>query len=216
MSGVEKMRIPLLSTDEMNPEQRALYEAVVSGPRGQMIGPLRAAIHSPELARAWSELGEFLRFRTCLPKRLNELAIVVTGRRWTSQVEWWVHGRACVAAGIPQEVVDAIGALRAPRFTDPADLEVYEFARLLQHTGQVPAAVYAAVKDRWDTRGVVELGAVIGYYTMVSMTLNLLQLPLPEGATGLPPEAGLVVLEPGHLVGVDAGNQHQGEGTILA
>jgi 4-carboxymuconolactone decarboxylase len=66
---------------------------------GQMIGPLRAAIHSPELASAWSALGEFLRYRTCLPPRLNELAIIVTGRRWTAQVEWWVHARAALGGG---------------------------------------------------------------------------------------------------------------------
>lgn len=196
-------RVPLLEPEEMNPDQRALYDAVMSGPRGAMIGPLRAAIHSPELATLWSAFGEFLRFRTCLPKRLNELAIVVTGRRWTSQVEWWVHASACVAAGVPRAAVDAIGALRPPRFTDPADLEVYEFARLLQHTGQVPDAVYAAVADRWGTRGVVELGAVIGYYTMVSMTLNVHRLPLPEGAAGLPRETGLVELAAGTLLGAD-------------
>ncbi len=210
------VRIPLLGPDEMNPAQRAIYDAVVSGPRGEMIGPLRAAIHSPELAQAWSALGEFLRFRTCLPKRLNELAITVTGRRWTSQVEWWVHARVCAAAGVPQEAIDAIAALRSPRFTDPADLEVYEFARSLQQDGQVPDSVYAAVKDRWDTRGVVELGAVIGYYTMVSMTLNLHRLPLPEGATGLPPEAGLVQLAPGMLLGADAVAHHATAGRSLA
>ena len=196
-------RIPLLEPGAMDPDQRALHDAVVSGPRGAMIGPLRAAIHSPELATLWSALGEFLRFRTCLPKRLNELAIVVTGRRWTSQVEWWVHARACAAAGVPQAAIEAIGALRPPRFTDPAELEIYEFARHLQHTGQVPDGVYAAVADRWGTRGVVELGAVIGYYTMVSMTLNMHRLPLPEGAVGLPNEAGLVELAPGTLVGAD-------------
>ena len=197
-------RIPLLEPAEMDPAQRALYDAVVSGPRGAMIGPLRAAIHSPELAQAWSALGEFLRFRTCLPKRLNELAITVTGRRWTSQVEWWVHANACVAAGVPQTAVDAIGALRPPVFAEEADLEVYEFARQLQHTGQVPEAAYAAVTVRWGTRGAVELVAVIGYYTMVSMTLNAHQLPLPDGATGLPPAAGLVELAPGKLEGVPA------------
>jgi len=192
-------RVPMLAAADMTPEQRRLYDAVVAGPRGQMIGPLRAAIHSPELATLWSQFGEFLRFRTCLPPRLNELAIVVTGRRWTSQVEWWVHARACVAAGVSQSVVDAIGALQTPRFEEAADLEVYEFARLLQQTGRVPDDVYGNVLLRWGTRGVVELGAVIGYYTMVSMTLNMHQLPLPDSAAGLPPEEGLVLLPPGAM-----------------
>ena len=198
-------RVPMLTAEEMTPEQRCLYDAVVAGPRGEMIGPLRAAIHSPELATLWSQFGEFLRFRTCLPPRLNELAIVVTGRRWTSQVEWWVHARACVAAGVPQAAVDAIGALQPPQFDQAADLEVYDFATLLQQTGRVPDEVYGAVLRRWGTRGVVELGAVIGYYTMVSMTLNAHQLPLPKGAAGLPPEDGLVMLPPGAMA-----HEHEG------
>jgi 4-carboxymuconolactone decarboxylase len=190
-------RIPLLTADQMSAEQRRIYDEVVSGPRGRMIGPLRAAIHSPELAGLWSQLGEFLRYRTCLPPRLNELAIIVTARRWTSQVEWWVHARACADAGLPQTVIDAIALKDVPVFEDEADLEVYEFARLLQQMGQVDDGAYQAVARRWGTRGVVELTAVIGYYTMVSMTLNAHRLPLPEEGVGLPPETGLIPLPPG-------------------
>ncbi|MGX4770591.1 carboxymuconolactone decarboxylase family protein [Bradyrhizobium guangdongense] len=192
-------RIPLLSTEEMSPAQRQIYDQVVSGPRGQMIGPLRAAIHSPELAALWSEFGEFLRYRTCLPPRLNELAILITARRWTSQVEWCVHARACMTAGMPQTVIEAIGAKRAPIFSDAADLEVYEFARTLQQSGQVNEEIYAAIQRRWKTRGVVELTAVIGYYTMVAITLNAHRLPLPDGSEALPFEDDLVTLPPGRL-----------------
>jgi 4-carboxymuconolactone decarboxylase len=199
VTGVEdqRPRIPLLDVEDMSAEQRRLHDAVVSGPRGQMIGPLRAAIHSPELASAWSALGEFLRYRTCLPPHLNELAIIVTGRRWTAQVEWWVHARAAIAAGLQQETVDAIAVLESPMFDDDAAFEVYEFTRALQQTGRVPADTYAAVLSRWGARGVVELTAVIGYYTMVAQTLNAHQLPLPEGATGLAPATILVALPPG-------------------
>ena len=199
MTGVDdqRPRIPLLDVEDMNAEQRRLHDSVVSGPRGQMIGPLRAAIHSPELASAWSALGEFLRYRTCLPPHLNELAIIVTGRRWTAQVEWWVHARAALAAGLKQEIVDAIAALESPDFDGEAEFEVYEFTRTLQQTGRVPADTYDAVLRRWGARGAVELTAVIGYYTMVAQTLNAHQLPLPEGATGLAPETILVTLPPG-------------------
>ena len=198
-------RVPLLSAEEMSPEQRQLHDQVVSGPRGRMIGPLRAAIHSPELAVLWSQFGEFLRYRTCLPARLSELAIIVTARRWTSQVEWWVHARACAAAGMPDAAIAAIAEKSAPVFPEQADLEVYEFTRALQETGQVDEAVYGAVQRRWATRGVVELTAVIGYYTMVSQTLNAHHLPLPEGADGLPPEGGLVALPAGRVATTSEG-----------
>jgi hypothetical protein len=89
------------------------------------------------------------------------------------------------AAGLKQAIVDAIAALESPDFDDDAEFEVYEFTRALQQTGRVPADTYDAVLRRWGARGVVELTAVIGYYTMVAQTLNAHQLPLPEGATGL-------------------------------
>ncbi|WP_458097198.1 carboxymuconolactone decarboxylase family protein [Roseomonas sp. WA12] len=191
-------RIPLPGPDELNPEQRAVYDSVLAGPRGQVIGPLRAVIHSPDLAARWSALGEFLRFGTLLPKRLNELAIIVTGRRWSSQVEWWVHARAAAEAGIPQPAIDAILRSEPPVFEKEDEAEIYDYARELQLSGQVPSALYAAVRDRWGARGVVELTAVIGYYTMVSMTLNAHEIPLPDGIAPVlaPPESGLAPLLP--------------------
>lgn len=173
----------------MTPEQQRVHDAVISGPRGQMIGPLRAAIHSPELAERWSRLGEFLRYNTCLPARVTELAIIVTGRRWTSQVEWWVHARVGLEAGLPQDAVDAIRDGAAPVFDDAGDAAVYEFARRLQQEGKPDLESYRAVERHWGARGVVELTAVIGYYTLVAMTLNAHEIPLPEGVE--PPLAAL-------------------------
>ena len=173
-------RIPFPTRAEMTPEQQAVHDEVVSGPRGVIVGPLRAAIHNPELARRWSALGEILRFDTTLPKPLTELAILVTGRRWTSQIEFLVHARAAAAAGIDPGAIEAIRHGQPPRLP-PDQAEVYEFARQLQQTGRVPLPAYSAVRARWGDRGVVELTAVIGYYTMVSMTLNAHEIPLPEG-----------------------------------
>jgi 4-carboxymuconolactone decarboxylase len=193
-------RIPLLGIEEMTTEQRRLYDSVVAGPRGQMIGPLRAAIHSPELANLWSPFGAYLRYNTCLTARASELAIIVTSRRWTCQVEWWVHAGEGAKAGLPQSAIDAIREAAPPKFESDADLEVYEFSRLLQQTGQVPVGIYQAVTQRWGTRGVVELTAVIGYYTMVAMTLNAHEIPVPEGtAPPLHSSAILPTLPPGQI-----------------
>jgi 4-carboxymuconolactone decarboxylase len=201
----DSARIPLPAVAEMTPEQRRIYDKVVTGPRGRMIGPLRAAIQSPELAGLWSDLGEFLRFRTCLPPRLNELAIITAGRRWAAEIEWWVHARTAIEVGLPRSVVEHIRALTPPVFDEPADYEVYEFSRELQTTGQVSDATHAAVMRRWGARGVVELTAVIGYYTMVAMTLNAHRLPVPEAHEPLP-ETGSLVDLPGARLGdgVDA------------
>jgi 4-carboxymuconolactone decarboxylase len=181
----------------MTPEQREVHDEVVSGVRGRLVGPLRAVIHSPDLARRWSRLGEYLRFSTLLPKKLNELAIIVTGRRWNSQLEFHIHSEAAIAAGLDPACVEAIRIAQPPVFADEACAEVYEFARSLQQTGSVEAPLHAAVTARWGERGVVELTGVIGYYTMVSMTLNAHEIPLPDGASpplAPPPGGGLTTL----------------------
>jgi len=178
-------RIPLPSAAEMTEDQRSVHDEVVSGPRGRLVGPLRAVIHSPDLARRWSRLGEFLRYKTCLPPALNELAILVTARRWNSQLEFHIHRDAALAAGLDAGIIEAIRLGLAPAFRDVQEVEIYEFSRQLQQTGNVAEADYAAVRQRWGDQGVVELTALVGYYTMVSMTLNVHEIPLPD--TGEPP-----------------------------
>lgn len=174
-------RISLPGPEAMTSEQREVFDAVINGPRKAFVGPLRAVIHSPELADHWQRLGEYLRYRSVIPRKLNELAIIVTARRWNSELEWVVHAQAARKAGLDEQIIDAILGGSAPAFEDPAEAEIYAFARELQLNGQVSEAIYDAVRKRWDERGVVELTAVIGYYTMVSMTLNAHRIPLPDG-----------------------------------
>jgi 4-carboxymuconolactone decarboxylase len=191
-------RVPLLRVDEMSAEQRRVHESVIAGPRGRMVGPLLAAIHSPDLAVLWSRFGEYLRFSTVLPKTLNELAILVCGRRWSSQVEWYVHAQAAADAGLDAELIEAIRKCRSPVFRDAAEFEVYEYARTLQQNGQVSDALHEAIEARWGVRGVVELTAVIGYYTLVAMTLNAHHIPVPDDiAEPLPRSDVLIDLPPG-------------------
>ncbi len=174
-------RIPLTTPETMNPAQRKVYDEVVSGPRGQWVGPLRAAIHNPTLAEAWQRFGAVLRFNTSLPARLTELAILVTARRWNSQVEWQIHAQAAARAGLRDSVIEDLRHGRAPALEQHDEIEVYEFARDLQMRGVVGEPAYAAVRARWGAIGVVELTALIGYYTMVSMTLNAHEIPAVEG-----------------------------------
>ena len=175
-------RISLPSPAEMNAQQRAVYEEVIAGPRGRLVGPLRAVIHSPDLAARWSRLGEFLRYSTCLPPKLKELAILIVGRRWNSQVEFHIHAEAAEAAGLHVDYIEDIRLGRAPRAADVAETEIYEFARELLERGNVSDETHGAILARWSERGVVELTALIGYYSMVSMMLNAQDIPLPDNA----------------------------------
>lgn len=192
-------RIPLPSSrDELDEAQRKVWDGVVSGPRGQVIGPLRAAIHNADLAERWSALGEALRFSTSLDKRLSELAICVTGRRWSSQVEWFVHAATAAKVGVSPDVLEAIREGRAPSFDKRDEAVVYEFARTLQEDGRVPDAIYDEARALFGVKGVVELTALVGYYTMVSMTLNAHGVPLPDGEAEplVAPPTGLFTLAP--------------------
>lgn len=175
----ETARIPLPGPEAMTPEQRRVYDAVVGGRRGTLIGPLRAALHNPVLADRWQKLGEVLRYDTVFPPVLSELAILLTARRWNSELEWVIHAQAAREAGLSEAVIEAIRVGQVPDFSDPAQGEIYDYVCSLQNAGQVSDAVHAAVTERWGPVGVVELTALTGYYSMVAMTLNAHRIPLP-------------------------------------
>lgn len=183
-------RLHFPTVEEFTPDQKRVYDDVVSGPRGRMVGPLRAIIHSPELAARWSQVGIFLRYQTCLPAKLNELAVIATGRYWNSQLEFQIHAEAARVAGLDQAIIEAIRLGQAPQLADEAEAEVYEFTRLLLQTGNVTDVLHAAITKRWGEQGCVELTAVIGYYTMVSFTLNAHEIPVLDGAVPPLPVSG--------------------------
>jgi len=181
-------RIPLFPLEHMNEEQRRVYDAVVSGPRGVVVGPLRAALHRPELADKWQQFGEILRYRTSLPPRLSELAILVTARHWSSQLEWQQHVPAALKADLAPAVIDAIRDGRRPGFAHPDEEAVYDYCTELQEKRAVGDDNYRRAHERLGTVGIVELTALIGYYTLVAMTLIAHEIPLPEGTQpALPP-----------------------------
>jgi 4-carboxymuconolactone decarboxylase len=181
-------RIPLFPTDTMTAEQHRVHDAVVSGPRGELRGPLRAALYRPELADKWQQFGELLRYRTSLPAKWSELAILVTGRSCHSQLEWHIHAQMAEKAGLPADVIEEIRLGRRPKGLDEEGLAIYDYADELNRRKTVGEATYRRVLARWDAIGVVELTALIGYYTMVAMTLNCHDIPLPDGvAPPLPP-----------------------------
>ncbi|MGC1504510.1 MAG: carboxymuconolactone decarboxylase family protein [Sulfitobacter sp.] len=181
-TNAKQARIALPEPESMTPEQLAVYNAVISGPRGVLVGPLRAALLKPELASRWQKLGETLRYNTSLPKRISELAIIATARRWNSDLEWIIHAKAALAGGLSADIVNALEKGLRPTFVEPEEGNVYDFARELLQTGSVNDTLYEQVRGRWSDEGVMELTAIIGYYSMVAMTLNAHQIPLPENA----------------------------------
>lgn len=179
-SKTDQGRIDMADPTLFTPAQREVYEKIVSGKRGKVVGPLRVALHSPELADRWQAFGEFVRFHTELPSPLTELAIITTGRFWNSQVEWVIHSRLAMEAGIDEEIIEAIRQAEAPQFEDEVEALVYDFTREILERGQVGNELYNSLHSIIGTAPLVELTAVIGYYSMVAMTLNVHQVPVPD------------------------------------
>lgn len=175
-------RISLPTPDTMSPEQLAVHQKIVSGPRGEIKGPLRAALHNAELADRWQALGALLRYKTSLTPRQSELAILVTGRHCRSVFEWFAHRPEGEKAGIEQAVIEALLAQREPQDLDETDAAIYRFTLELNRSHSVSDNTYSSILKVLSERGVVELTALVGYYTMVAMTLNAHEIPLPAGA----------------------------------
>lgn len=175
------MRITDLAPEQMDADQRQVVDEAVAGKRGRIPGPLRIWLHSPELGRHAQRLGAFLRYDTTLGPRLSELAILVTARAWTAQYEWFAHKREALKAGLEPEIIAAIAARRKPVFNDPAAQAVHDYAVALHTTHHVPPAVHEAALAVLGERGVVELVGLLGYYTLVAMTLNAFEFGLPKG-----------------------------------
>jgi 4-carboxymuconolactone decarboxylase len=199
--AADNRRFRPIPLDELTPEQRTLSDAIRSGPRsklkssgasrpGPLGGPFNVWLRSPGIGDLVQKLGEEIRFRSSLAGKLNELAILVTARHWTSQYEWVAHHKLALEGGLNPAIAEDIAQGRRPAGMDADETIVYEFSRELHQTHGVSDATYQAALARFGERGVVDLISVNGYYSLVSMCLNVDRTPVPDGAPlPLPPLA---------------------------
>jgi 4-carboxymuconolactone decarboxylase len=185
-------RFKLIPLENLTPEQRVLAEAIRSGPRaamkssaaskpGPLGGPFNVWLRSPGMGNIIQQLGAEIRFRSSLPSKLNEMAILITARKWTSQYEWFAHHKVAMEAGLDPAIAQDIAQGRRPAKMSGDEAIVYDFSRELHETQAVSDAAYKAALDRFGERGVVDLIAVNGFYVLVSMCLNVDRTPLPGG-----------------------------------
>jgi len=174
-------RFKPLTYDQMTPAQKTMTENLLGGERGTMSGPFNVLLRSPELGDAVQKVGAQVRYHSSLPPRLNEFAIIITGRFWNAQYEWYAHKRLALQAGLNPAIVDAVAAGRRPTGMQPDEEVVYNFATELLRTRQVSDAVFNAAREKLGERSVVDLVGVVGYYGLVSMVLNVDRYPLPAG-----------------------------------
>jgi 4-carboxymuconolactone decarboxylase len=184
------LRLPQLVESKLNPAQRALLNSMRSGPRGKSVslgGPFGCYMHAPEIGEAIQQLSAFCRFKTRLPKRLSEFAILTVGRLWKSQYEFHVHSGDGERAGLKPRTIRALKVGRKPTKAPRDEQALYDFIIELHKKQRVSNRNYTRVQKLVGNAGLVELLAIMGAYTLTCMVLNTFRVPLPEGAT--PPYA---------------------------
>jgi 4-carboxymuconolactone decarboxylase len=181
----ERFKIP--AHEDMTPDQRRLADAIVAGPRGSLRGPFPVYLHSPELGQRAQHLGAYVRFESVLPAKLRELTILVVARHWTAQYEWYAHREMALKADLDPAIVDAIALGKRPERLARDEAAVYDFATELLEAKQVSDATFAALRDALGAQAIVDVIGTLGYYGLVSMTLNVNRTALPPGVPQLPP-----------------------------
>ena len=166
--------------DNLTPARQAVADAIAGGPRGSLRGPFVPWLLSPGMADPAQRLGAFLRFGTVVPERLKELAIVFTARWWDAGFEWSVHAKLALDAGLPRSVVEAIARGDTPEFDDPDDDLIYRACREMYETRRLSDETFAAAKALLGPQGVAELAGLLGYYALVSITLNAFEVAALE------------------------------------
>jgi len=182
-------RLDYLRYDDLDARGREVWDGVAGSRGGELvndegglIGPFNAFVHAPGVGRHLSALGGRLRFKTSIPRRLSELAIITVGAAWKAEFEWWAHARMAREHGVSEVAVDAIGRGDDPPFDADDEHAIYTVARQLTGTGQLDQGAYDAAQRLLGDEGMVELVALCGYYTLISYVLNAFAVPLPAGA----------------------------------
>jgi 4-carboxymuconolactone decarboxylase len=174
-------RFPEFDQTSMTDEQRKVVHEIVSGPHGSIIGPYHAWLHSPELARRVRNLSEYIRFKSSVPKRLAELCILVSGRYWKAEFEYWTHAKLAKDAGVEEAVIAAIAKKQRPVFKQADDELVYTICMEMYETHRISDRTYQQAVKAFGLPVVVDLMTTLGFYCMVSVCLNAFETPIPAG-----------------------------------
>jgi len=174
-------RMPEIDYAKLSPEQKKVHDAVVAGPRGKIVGPIKVWLKNPGLAEHAQALGAYARYGTSLEPRLSELAICTTGAFWKANYEWFAHAPLAQKAGIDPAALEAIRIGGKPAFTKADEQTIYDFVSELTANRRVSDATFARAKTAFGETGVIDLVGIVGYYSLVSVTLNSFELPVPEG-----------------------------------
>ena len=180
-------RFPPLDRETLNEDQRRAAAEILKQSVSGLGGPWNVLLRSPEMAHRLARLLDYLRFKTSLPLRLNEFAIMITARHWSSQFEWWVHRRLAAKAGLSEALMDDLAKGQRPQAMQPDEAIVFDFCTELHRNQLVSDDTFRKAKELLGEQQVVDLVAVSGTYTLVSMVLNTGEVAPADGSRPLAP-----------------------------
>lgn len=179
------MRLAKLSYEQLSPEQKAIWDEIVAGPRKKMHGPFFIWLHSPELLSRGEKLGLYARFQSSLPQRLSELCILIMASHWTASGEWIDHEPIARSLGVDAKALENLRKGLPAKFTQTDEAVTYNFAQELLNTHAVSDATYAAAKAVLGERGLLDVTAVLGYYSFIAMSMKAFAMK-PKGVQSDP------------------------------
>lgn len=186
MPAMAQDRMPPIPVEKQTPEQRKAAEAFRANRKQDVFGPFVPLHRSPEVMLRAMAMGDYLRYRTVFPARLNEFIILITARHFTQQYEWFVHYPIALKEGLSRDIADAIADGRRPSGMSADEELAHDFCTELLRNHSVSDPTYARVVARFGEKGAIEMVGVVAYYTFQSMVLNTART-VPPGAPGLKP-----------------------------
>jgi 4-carboxymuconolactone decarboxylase len=178
---VAQDRLPEIPADKMSEAQKKARDEFVLGRGTPPVGPFIPMLRSPEVMLRAKAMGDYLRFKTVLPPKIREFAILITARQWTQQFEWGFHSPIAIQAGLSPEIMKAVAEGRRPRRMSEQEDIVYDFCTELHLNHSVSDATYARALAEFGEQGLIDLVSINGYYTFLSMVMNVARTPPPKG-----------------------------------
>jgi len=168
-------RLPLPNVDALDSAQREIYESILTT-RGNISGPFLAWMHSPGLASPAEKLGAFCRYKTGFALVESELLILCVAARYQCLGEQQIHEPIALKAGLSAQAVACLRSGQSPPLADERQRLIYQLASELLHSNRIAEPLYREGVAVFGERGMVELVGIVGYYTLVAMTLNAFEM----------------------------------------
>ena len=179
-------RLPTIDPAKYNADQKQAAEDFLAARKVPVFGPFEPLMYSPQLMTQARSMGDYLRYKSAIGNTLSEFVILLTAREWTQDYEWYVHHPIALKSGIKPEVAAAIAEGRRPQGMSDDEEIVYAYVSELQRNHQVSDASFERARARFGEKGVLDIGGIVGYYTLLAIELNAARYAIPADGKPLP------------------------------